>query len=211
MIEELERKESGSSEDVIEMHVKAHGDTMITLTELAKLTALSMEEVVSDVESLEAQGIIKVFRMKKDSYVWHTVHEQQNRHAIVEALRSCHEQYPYRYGLKKAEVHMTFLKKVKLNVFDLYMDMLEEENVLKRYQEYLHLPEFEPRRDEIYDKVKRTVDKTFQEAQFDFVRFSEISFGGVSNEVVEDILLLLMDEKLVVKITEDIYTLPDYH
>ena len=56
IIEELVRKESGSSEDVIEMHVKAHGDTMITLTELAKLTALSMEEVVADVESLKEQG-----------------------------------------------------------------------------------------------------------------------------------------------------------
>ena len=206
-IEELVRKESGSSEDVIEMHVKAHGETMITLTELAKLTALSMEEVVADVESLEAQGVVKVFRMKKDSYVWHTAQEQQICHAIVESLRSCHGQYPYRYGLKKAEVHMTFMKKVKLNIFDLYMDMLEEAKVLKRYQEYLHLPEFEPSRDDTYDKVKRTIDKTFQKAQFDFVRFSEISFGGISNEVVEDILLLLMDEKFVVKIAEDIYTL----
>ena len=44
-IEELQRKESGSSEDVIELHVKSHEETMITVTELAKLTALSMEEV----------------------------------------------------------------------------------------------------------------------------------------------------------------------
>ena len=68
-IEELQRKESGSSEDVIELHVKSHEETMITVTELAKLTALSMEEVTEDVQSLEQQGIVKVFRMKKDTYV----------------------------------------------------------------------------------------------------------------------------------------------
>ena len=67
-IEELQRKESGSSEDVIELHVKSHEETMITVTELAKLTALSMEEVTEDVQSLEQQGIVKVFRMKKDTY-----------------------------------------------------------------------------------------------------------------------------------------------
>ena len=105
-IEELQRKESGSSEDVIELHVKSHEETMITVTELAKLTALSMEEVTEDVQSLEQQGIVKVFRMKKDTYVWHTIHEQNMRHRLTEALCGYHEKYPYRYGMKKAEIHM---------------------------------------------------------------------------------------------------------
>ena len=94
-IEELKRKESGSSEDVIELHVKSHGETMITMTELAKLTALSLEEVMEDVQSLEKQGIVKVFRMKKDSYVWHTVHEQNMRHQLVQTIGEYHERYPY--------------------------------------------------------------------------------------------------------------------
>lgn len=206
-IEELKRKESGSSEDVIEMHVKAHGESMITMNELAKLTALSMEEVEADVASLKEQGIVKVFAMKKDTYVWHTVHEKEMRHALIEVLRAYHENYPYRYGMKKAEVHMTYMKKVKLNVFDLYMEMLTDEQVLKRHQEYLQLPEFEVSKDAVYDKVKKTVDRTFQKAQFDFVRFSEIGFGNIDRAVVEDIILILMDEEFVVKIADDIYTL----
>ena len=206
-IEELTRKESGSSEDVIEMHVKAHAETMITVNELAKLTALSLEEVTEDVASLENQGIVKVFPMKKDTYVWHAVHDQQIRQELTKVVRAYHEKYPYRYGMKKAEVHMTYMKKVKLNVFDSYVDLLAEEQVLSRYQEYLKLPEFEARKDDVYDKVRKTVEKVFQKAQFDFVRFSEISFGSLEQEVVEDILLLLMDEEYVVKIAEDIYTL----
>ena len=42
VIEELKRKEEGSSADVIEMHVKSHAETLITVSELAKLTALSL-------------------------------------------------------------------------------------------------------------------------------------------------------------------------
>ena len=207
VIEELKRKESGSSEDVIEMHVKNYGETMVTLTELAKLTALSMEEVVDDVNSLEEQGIVKVFRMKKDTYVWHTSKEQQIRQELIKVLRAYHEKYPYRYGMKKAEVHMTYMKKVKLNVFDMYMEMLEQQSVIARYQEYLQLPEFEVARDAVYEKAKKTAEKAFQKAQFDFVRFSEISFGNVDGSVVDDIVLLLMDEKFIVKIEENIYTL----
>ncbi len=205
-IEELKRKESGSSEDVIEMHVKAHGETMVTMNELAKLTALSIEEVQEDVASLSEQGIVKVFQMKKDTYVWHAVHEKQMREQFAEVLRACHKAYPYRYGMKKAEVHMTYMKKVKLNVFDLYVDMLTEEQVLRRYQEYLQLPDFEVSKDSVYNKVRTILEKAFQKAQFDFVRFSEISFGNLDGSVVEDILLILMDEELIVKVTEDIYT-----
>lgn len=206
-IEELQRKESGSSEDVIELHVKSHEETMITVTELAKLTALSMEEVTEDVQSLEQQGIVKVFRMKKDTYVWHTIHEQNMRHRLTEALCGYHEKYPYRYGMKKAEIYMTYMKKVKLNVFDLYVEMLSEEGALKRHQEFLQLPEFEVRKDSVYEKVLKTVQKQFEKVQFDFQRFSEISFGNIKREEVEDIMLLLIDEDIVVKITEDIYTL----
>ena len=206
-IEELKRKESGSTEDVIEMHVKSHAETMITINELAKLTALSIEEVTEDVASLESQGSVKVFPMKKDTYVWHTVHDQQIRQELTKVVRTYHEMYPYRYGVKKAEVHMTYMKKVKLNVFDSYMDLLEQEQVLSRYQEYLKLPEFKVKKDDTYHKVQITVEKAFQKAQFDFVRFSEIAFAGIEQEVVEDILLLLTDEEYVVKIAEDIYTL----
>ena len=38
VIEELKRKESGSSADVIELHVRERADTLITTAELAKLT-----------------------------------------------------------------------------------------------------------------------------------------------------------------------------
>ena len=63
------------------------------------------------------------------------------------------------------------------------------------------------RKDAVYEKVLKTVQKQFEKVQFDFQRFSEISFGNIKREEVEDIMLLLIDEDIVVKITEDIYTL----
>lgn len=206
-VEELKRKEAGSTEDVIEMHVKTHGDTMVTMNELAKLTALSVNEVMEAVASLEKQGIVYVFPMRKESYVWHMVHEQVVRQKLTKAISAYHEAYPYRYGMKKAELHMTYMKKIKLNVFDLYIELLYEKQALNPYQEYLQLPGFEVRRDSTYNEVRQACAAVFQKAGFDFVRFSEISFGAMEQEVVEDIVLLLVEEGFLVKVAEDIYTL----
>ena len=48
---------------------------------------------------------------------------------------------------------------------------------------------------------------TFTKAKFDFVRYSEIDMKGVTREVADDILNILLEEKEVVKVTDDMYTL----
>ncbi|MEG2783241.1 MAG: selenocysteine-specific translation elongation factor [Lachnospiraceae bacterium] len=206
-ITELSKKESGSSADVIEMHVKQHGDTMVTLAELAKLTALSMEEVVSDVAQLTEQGIVHTFAMKKDTFVWHQDSEQVSRKELIHALHTYHKGHPYRIGMKKAEVHITFFKKIKLNVFDLYIATLVEEGIIKRSEEFLALPDYMVPEDETYENVVRIIQTTLEEAQYDFAKFSEINFKGIEQGVVTDILLLLIERVKVVKIAEDMYTL----
>ena len=86
MIEELKRKEEGAAADVIEMHVKSHAETLITVTELAKLTALSPEEVEQDVKELEEQGSIYAFPMRKDTYVWHSESAREAERILLKAL-----------------------------------------------------------------------------------------------------------------------------
>ena len=70
-IEELKKKESGSLADVMELHIKQHADTMITMAELAKIMAHSVDELQEYLEELKEEGIVHVFAMKKDVYLWH--------------------------------------------------------------------------------------------------------------------------------------------
>ena len=209
-IEELKRKESGSTEDIIEMHIKNSKDTMLTVAELAKMTALSSDEVKQDAESLEERGIIKIFHMKKDSYTWHRENDKALQEDMAKTLQEYHRKHLYRYGMQKAEIHMTFLKKVKPNVFDLYLESLVEEGVMKRRNEFLSLPQHEIVKDEVYQKVESKLLTTFEKAGLDFTKVSEVDFGTVPFETVEDILLLLMEEKKIVKLGEELYTLTSY-
>lgn len=210
VIEELKRKESGSTADVIELHVKEHKDTLITMTELAKLTALSVEEVQEDVKELEEQGLVCVFPMRKDTYVWHTDSKRAAGQLLNQALKNYEDKYPYRYGMKKAEVQVTHFPKIKPNVFDKIIEKLIDEGHLKRVEEFLCTPEYEVRKDEIYGKVSKILIDTFAKAKYDFVRYSEIDLKGISRDIADDILNILLEEQKIVKVTDDMYTLSEY-
>ncbi len=209
-IEELKRKESGSTADIIEMHVKSHGDTAITLAELAKLTALSIEEVQADVEELKDQSIVHTFAMRKDTYVWHADTARGALHTLSEALKAYEEKYPYRYGMKKAEVQMTYFKKMKPNVFDKILELYEEQDNIKRVDEFLSTPEFEVKKDDVFDKVSKIILDTLQKAEYDFTRYSEIDMKNVPRDIADDILNILIEEQKVVKVSDDMFTLKEY-
>ena len=210
VIEDLKRKESGSSIDVIELRVREHGEDLLTQAEVARLTAMSPEEVAEDVQTLKDSGVILTFATRKDLYLWHAGSEKLMRQKILEALKQYEEKYPYRYGMKKAEVQVTYLKKMKPVVFDHYVEYLEQEGALKRVEAYLCTAEYEVRKDTVYDRVSAKILDTVRKAGYDFVRYSDIAFGEKDKAVADDILNILLEEKRIVKVSDDLYTLTEY-
>lgn len=206
-IEELKKKESGSLGDVMELQIKEHGDTMITLAELAKVMAHSVDELKEYLEELEESGTIFVFPMKKDTYLWHRDSEFAVRQKIEETLQKDHSEHPYRYGMKKAEIHNTFLKKIKPNIFDAYIERMTGENVYGRREEYLSLPGYEVPKDAMYLQTEKLIEDTFEKAGYDFVRFSEIDFGKIPRQTAEDVVLMMIDEGKVIRINEEMFTM----
>ena len=206
-IEELKKKESGSLGDVMELQIKEHGDTMITLAELAKVMAHSVDELKEYLDELEESGTIFVFPMKKDTYLWHRDSEFAVRQKIEETLQKYHSEHPYRYGMKKAEIHNTFLKKIKPNIFDAYIERMTRENVYGRREEYLSLPGYEVPKDAMYLQTEKLIEDTFEKAGYDFVRFSEIDFGKIPRQTAEDVVLMMIDEGKVLRINEEMFTM----
>lgn len=206
-IEELKKKESGSLGDVMELQIKEHGDTMITLAELAKVMAHSVDELKEYLEELKESGTIFVFPMKKDTYLWHRDSEFAVRQKIEETLQKYHSEHPYRYGMKKAEIHNTFLKKIKPNIFDAYIERMTGENVYGRREEYLSLPGYEVPKDAMYLQTEKLIEDTFEKAGYDFVRFSEIDFGKIPRQTAEDVVLMMIDEGKVIRINEEMFTM----
>lgn len=210
VIEDLERRESGSSADVVELHVKSHAETMVTLSEIARLTALSAEEVEADAAQLAAEGTVLLFPMKKETWAWHRQDAARARETILAALTEYEKKYPYRYGMKKAEVHSNCFRRIRPNVFDLFLAYLEEKGALKRVDEFLCTPDYQVRKDALYERVSAALLGAMEKAGFDFVRYGEIPVKDVKQEVKDDILNILLEEKKIVKVTDEMYTLSAY-
>ena len=205
-LEELRRKEAGSSVDVVQMHVKSHRDTLITITELAKLTALSEEEIRQDVSELEDGSEALVFPMKKDTYVWMRDDELYLQEQIKAELKKYHHKFPYRHGIKKAEIQTKYMKKIKPVVAAKIFEHWETEESIISSGEYLHLPEFEILKDARYEGCRKLLLNSFEKAEYQFVKLSETDVEKEYADMAEDILLLLREENQVVRLSEDAYT-----
>lgn len=205
-LEELRRKESGSSADVVQMHVKSHRDTLITIAELAKLTALSEEEIRTDVSELEDSNEAVVIPMKKDTYVWLRNDELYLQEQIRTELKKFHQKNPYRHGIKKAEIQTRWMKKMKPTVVTKIFERWETEEVMFSAEEYLHLPEFEILKDQRYESCRQLLLNAFGTAGYQFVKLAETGAEKDYGDMAEDILLLLREENLVIRLSEDAYT-----
>ena len=205
-LDELRRKEAGSSVDIVQMHVKSHRDTLITITELAKLTALSEEEIRQDVSELEDGSEAFVFPMKKDTYVWMRDDELYLLEQIKAELKKYHHKFPYRHGIKKAEIQTKYMKKIKPVVAAKIFEHWETEESIISSGEYLHLPEFEILKDARYEGCRKLLLNSFEKAEYQFVKLSETDVEKEYADMAEDILLLLREENQVVRLSEDAYT-----
>ena len=151
-----------------------------------------------------------VFEMRKDTYAWHADSIREARAVLTEALKKYEATYPYRYGMKKAEVQTTYFQKIRPNVFDRIVEYFVSQGDIRRVEEFLCTPEYEVRKDIYYHKVSGYFLDTFHTDGFDFVRYSEIDLTGTPKETADDILNILLTEGRIVKVTEEMFTLTEY-
>ncbi len=210
VIASLKQKEAGSAEDVIELKVKEVSENMVSVSELAKVSALSVEEVSKAVDNLVKEGLVCEYSTKKDRYVWHRSEELKCRNKIKTTLENYVAKNPYKIGMSKAQIHSMFLKKVKPNVFAMYMDRLAEQGMIEVHDEFISPAGYEIEKDETYLQVRRKILGAVKPAAYDFKRISEIKFGEIKESIVEDILADMVTKGELVKVSDGMYTLQVY-
>ena len=199
-IEELLKKESGSLADVCELNIRAETQDLITLKDLAKNMSHSAEELRPYLDELRDSGVIFEFPKNKDIFYWHRDNAFIVSQEITRDLKKFYEKFPYRAGIKKAEIHSTYMKKVKMNVFEECINKLISENLIEVRNEYVCLPGYEINKDETYLSIEKLLTDTFETAGYAFLRFSEIDKKKYPDEVVMDVLRVMIDEGKAVKV-----------
>jgi selenocysteine-specific elongation factor SelB len=116
LIEELKVKEKGSGADVIEKIIKEAKD-LISVSSLAKTTALTEAEVKENIELLDQEERISLFAVKNEKYVWHKSFERELEESLEKYLFAYHKDNKYAKGAKKSEIKSKFLPDLKQILF----------------------------------------------------------------------------------------------
>ena len=209
-LDELRRKETGSITDICELHIKNSGNAMLSLSELAKITSNSKEYIMPYIDELEQSGIIYVFTTNKDLFCWYREHELAIRLKIIADLKQYHSKYPYRKGLPTAHFHKMYLGSLTSRIFQQYIEMAVNLGIFKTDGEYLSLPDFEIIKNEEYIRTENIIISALDGAGFNFISATDINSLCNAQDVIMDVLQRLIDEKVAVRLNNDLYTLQKY-
>ena len=206
-VKELVRKEKGSLADVVEMRAEEAGLRLISVSEIARAAGRTCEETALAAEKLAQEGSIFLYEAKNDSFVWHRGSMAALAAALRRDLAKYHQEHPYRRGMPRAQLRTTYMKSVKLNLFDLCMDTLAREGVIWQPGSDIALAGFCIPQDELREAITGRISSALEEAGFNFLRVSEIDLKAFPADAVQDIFQLMAEENILVRISEDVYTM----
>jgi len=206
LIEDLMVKEQGSHTDVIENIIKENSAIIPSINELAKITAMSIEEINNNVIELEKENKITVFKLKNDMYIWHKSYENDIESKIVKYIEEFHKKNPYKNGIKKSEIKSKFFSKIKQNVFDEIIINMISNNQLSQSSDFLSIVGFTIKIDDKYNIIKGKIENLIASSEYNFVKLSQILELDNDKMSSEDILTTMMEAGEVIKVADDTFS-----
>ena len=204
LIEELKIKEKGTGADVIEKIIKEAKD-LISVSQLAKTTALSETEIKDNIEILEQEEKISLFKVKNDIFVWHKSFEIEIEERLEKYLFNYHKENKYQKGAKKSEIKSRFLPNMKQLLFDMVIQSFAEKGIINQRDEFISLTYFTIEYDEDYKIIEEKALNILNEAKFEFLKIDEL-IQKINHTLAEDVVSLMISEKSLVKLNDLIST-----
>ena len=204
LIEELKIKEKGTGADVIEKIIKETKD-LLSVSGLAKTTALTETEVQDNIEILEQEEKITLFKVKNDMYVWHKSFEIEIEEKLEKYLFNYHKENKYATGAKKSEIKSKFFPNLKQLLFDVIIQSFVEKGLIKQSDEFISLTYFTIEYDADYRKIKERVLMILDEVKFELLKIDELS-EKINHPMTDDVLSLMLTEKDLVRINDLVTT-----
>lgn len=207
VLKDLQERET---EDILTIQIQKLCQIPTSESDLHRQTGLAKETVQLLIEKLEGQRKLRCIKLQGERYWWESAQEAACRGKIERFLEDYMKRYPYRLGAPRAEVKNQFFKEGKKNVFDAYIEMLNRNRALMVCQEFLLPCGYQVPKEGAYQEVRRKLYGAIKPAKYDFVRLSDIAFGKIPRQTVDEILALLMAKGEIVKVAEDTYTTKAY-
>lgn len=209
-IAELEIKEKGGSEDIIERIILDNSRKFPTIKEISTSTAMLEDKVKKDVETLASEDKVILIGLTKDLHVIHKNYFDQITNEIVNYLNFYHQKYPLRTGVLKEEVRSRYLSGAKPIVGEKFLDLLIEKGLIEQHKDKVAIKGFKVEYNDVQSKIKENIIKIFKEKGFIPPKREEIIRESSSNyEEGEEVFNSLFERGDIIKLNEEVYMYRD--
>ena len=204
----LKNKEEDREEAVLLSCLEKRTDKPVKAGELEQQSGIRRDHLNSLLEKLELEQACAAIRGRKKVLYWTTEAEERQSRRMEEVLWNYRKRWPFKKGMEKSVLKSAGWKDWEADRFDAWLDHLEEKEWIQRQGTRIHLYGFAPAADIQSEKLKKCIYLSFENAGFDFVRVKELRPSDMEEEMYQDILAFLTEEKEIVHISDDYYTTP---
>jgi len=205
-LEELKIKDKGDYSDIIERIILDKSFEFPTLKDISVYTVKPEDRIEREIEKLKEKNKVVVFKLSKDMHVIHIDYFNKIKDEILKELKIFHSNYPLRSGMQKEELRVKYIKGARAKVADNFIDLLEKEEYIKQENENVRLKGFK------VEYIEKQLEiKKFLLDKFDNSGLLPLNKEKVFHDMIysvneaEQVFTSLVDEKLLIKLKEDIY------
>ncbi len=203
VIEELEVFNSGDLARITEQFVylgRLQGVEHATLPFLTNSRESALKDILQQL--LSRRRILQYERERK-VYIHRDFYDQA-RLEILEILEAYHRNNPLKAGLSKEELRSRTAGARNPKLFNYMIGQLEQEGLVARDHEVLHLSEHKVTLGQDQEKVREEIEAAYRKGGLQPPYFKELKDRFPEN-TARDVLQLMTKEGVLVKVKEDLY------
>lgn len=204
VIKELELKEKGDINEVVEKIILDKSKTFPSLKDLSVFTVLPEDKVEITVKKLLAERKVISFSLLKDVHVIHVTYLNSLTGKITEELNKFHHKYPLKPGMPKEEVRSKYLSTIKPKLGDSFINKLIEDGIIKQVNESIALKEFEIVFNDTQIEIKNGIEKVYCDNKFTPPKKDELfDLLNYNKNDIQQVYDVLLESGILVRLKED--------
>lgn len=202
---ELKLMEKGSIEEIVENVVLSLSENFPNSQEIIKGLGRNVKNIDYILEKIyENKKIIRIENGKSKFFI-HNKFFTKKSEEIYEILKNFHKENPLKVGMNKEELRSkSFSNKVKQKIFQNFLELMKEKEIIKEGANVVALKEFEIKLTKAQRGIKEKILETYLESGITSPKIKDIIDDKKLEKEYLKIYNLLVEEGTLVKLPEDV-------
>ena len=199
-LENLKNLNSNRKDKQIESIVKNSDDLFLTSE---KISLLLGEKIISP---LNIENIISI----EEKYYIYIDNLTALRNKVLEDLKIYHEKNRLALGINTAEIKSRYFKEIPNNIYQSFLKLLIEENLIKTEKNFISLLEFQPKLNKEEKKLKDQIFSIYKSFGFKPQNINKVAENFNNLDNFKTIHQFMADNNFIIYLGEEIYILKGF-